>query len=149
MALSIRNEWTVFLSQNSLLLSDHFLQQLLLLALFVADFRPDLKRSHISSMNVNVSRLSYQCFHTDANFSHWLLLRATSIHRNVCLLNDKRKLNTVNIGSPMVCGWIWILSYELCVFYPWALARGKKTPTMGDSFYYMLQHNFYLYINFM
>ena len=122
MALSIRNEWTVFLSQNSLLLSDYFLQQLLLLALFVADFCPDLKRSQI----VNVSRLSYQCFNIDANFSHWLLLLATSIHRNVCLLNDKRKLNTVNIGSTIICGWIWFLSNELFVFLfpePW---RGER-----------------------
>ena len=44
---------------------------------------------------------------------------------------------------PKVCGWIWFLSNELCVFYPRALARGLEThselnknhiqpQTMGD-----------------
>jgi hypothetical protein len=33
---------------------------------------------------------------------------------------------TIYIGSPMVCDLIWFISNELCVFYPWALARGRK-----------------------
>ena len=48
----------------------------------------------------------------------------------------------------MVCGWIWFLSNDLCVFYPWALTHNKlnknhiQPQTMGDFFYHMLQHHF-------
>ena len=60
----------------------------------------------------------------------------------------------VFIGSPMVCGCIWFLSSELCAFYPqgriekthWVDKNHIQPQTMGDSFYHMLQHHFYLYI---
>ena len=52
---------------------------------------------------------------------------------------DIIQYNTINIGSPKVCGWIWFLSNELYVFYDMI---ENIQQTMGDSFYHMLQHHY-------
>ena len=70
--------------------------------------------------------------------SHGLWLDMTFIQWFVCIY----------VGSPKVCGWIWFLSNDLCVFYPRALTHNKldknhiQLQTMGDSFCHMLQHHF-------
>ena len=59
-------------------------------------------------------------------------------------------MHYIYIGSPMVCSWICLLSNEfvLAIPKPWWGDRKhitswiKSYPTMGDSFYHMLQRHF-------